>query len=98
MHVGVRGRSILSHRLKVFTSRFHVSEVPHVAAFRIRLPPFPPPFRNRPWHKSSEESHEIRQLPHIDLQSPDFLFIFGYCHFTTFHVMNYYPKVFLVRS
>src|ERR1700693_4633963 len=42
---GVRGRSILPYRPKVFTSRFHVSEVPPVAAFRIRLPPFPPPFQ-----------------------------------------------------
>ena len=39
------GRSILSQRSKVFSSRFHVSGVPPVAAFRIRLPPFPPPFQ-----------------------------------------------------
>src|ERR1700730_11005140 len=42
---GGRGSSILAQRPKLFTSRFHVSELPHVAVFRIRLPPFPPPFQ-----------------------------------------------------
>ena len=53
--------------------------------------------RNRPWHKSSEEPYEIRQLPHIDLQSSDFFCIFHYCFFMTFHVMHQIDKVFLVH-
>src|ERR1700692_3890174 len=39
---GVRGRSVLPHRPKVFTSRFHVSEVPHLAAFSNSIAAFSP--------------------------------------------------------
>ena len=53
--------------------------------------------RNRPWHESSEEPHEIRQLPHIDIQSPDFFCIFHYCIFMTFYVTHQIDKVFLVH-
>jgi hypothetical protein len=55
-----------------FTSRFHVSEAPPVVVFRIELPPLLRHSRNRPWHKQSEEPHEIRQLPPIDLHVAHF--------------------------
>ena len=46
---------------------------------------------------SSEETHEIRQLPHIDLQSPDFLCIFRYRILVKFQVMPEFEKVFVIE-
>ena len=94
---GGSGRSILSQALEsvqlsipCFCSTACSCVSNSIAAFSSTIPETGLP-------QSSEEPHEVRQLPHIDLQSPDFLCIFHYSIFMTFYVAHQIDKVFLVH-